>query len=310
MKSSFYKFEFIVVTIGLLHTSFAISQADPSFRRNQFTALMVNPAQAGSSQTNTVSLLASKSYVGFTGAPRTIAGLGNFKLSDNIGLGVSAFNDQIGPINTTRAMVDLAYHLKINTNWKLSVGLRGTANSINIDLPSLTTTQLQDPHMQSVLSSGTSFDAGWGLLFYSKNIYLGLSQPRLMNTKFINANVTDYVQGKSFVSYIGGDVSLAKTWSFRPVLMLRYVQSLPIFLDLSTTFTYKEIFDMGLNYQYNSNFGIILGHDLNKKLYLGYNYSYPITALNRISSQSHELVLRLKLNKNSSGKFQGPRFFN
>ncbi|MFM6935215.1 MAG: PorP/SprF family type IX secretion system membrane protein [Flavobacteriales bacterium] len=310
MKNNFSKIAFIFSLVSSLFTSSLNAQSDPSFRRNQFSALLVNPAQAGANAYDNVSLLASKSYVGFTGAPKTIAGVGNFRLFKNFGLGVSAFNDQLGPINTTRASVDFAYHLKLSSKWKMSLGLRGSASSINIDLPSLTTTQLQDPHMQSVLSSGTNFDAGWGLLVYSKNLYFGLSQPRLMNTKFINANVTDYVEGKSFVSYLGGDFNLNKLWSIRPVAMVRYVKALPTLIDISTTFTYKEMLDLGLNYQYGSNVGVIVGHEVNKKLYIGYNYTYPISSLNRISSQSHEVVIRLKLNSNSSSKFQGPRFFN
>ncbi len=310
MKNNFSNIAYFFCLVFTVNASSLNAQSDPSFRRNQFSALLVNPAQAGANAQDNVSLLASKSYVGFTGAPKTIAGIGNFRLFKNFGLGVSAFNDQLGPINTTRASIDFAYHLKLSSKWKMSVGLRGSASSINIDLPSLTTTQLQDPHMQSVLSSGTSFDAGWGLLVYSKNLYFGLSQPRLMNTKFINANVTDYVEGKSFVSYVGGDFNLNKLWSIRPVAMVRYVKALPTMIDVSATFSYKSMLDLGLNYQYGSNVGLIVGHEVNNKLYIGYNYTYPISSLNRISSQSHELVIRLKLNSNSSSKFQGPRFFN
>lgn len=310
MNTNFSKITFLLSLVATLMASALQAQSDPSFRRNQFSALMVNPAHAGANAYDNVSVLASKSYVGFSGAPKTIAGIGNFKLFNNFGLGVSAFNDQLGPINTTRASIDFAYHLKLNSKWKMSLGLRGSSSSINIDLPSLTTTQLQDPHMQSVLSSGNSFDAGWGLLVYSKNLYFGLSQPRLMNTKFINANVTEYVEGKSFVSYAGGDFSLNKLWSVRPVAMFRYVKSIPLMVDLSTTFSYKEMLDLGMNFQFGSNFGVIVGHEVNNKLYIGYNYTYPISSLNRITSQSHELVIRLKLNSNSSSKFQGPRFFN
>jgi uncharacterized protein YebE (UPF0316 family) len=92
--------------------------------------------------------------------------------------------------------------------------------------------------------------------------------------------------------------------------MFRYVKSIPLMVDLSTTFSYKEMLDLGMNFQFGSNFGVIVGHEVNNKLYIGYNYTYPISSLNRITSQSHELVIRLKLNSNSSSKFQGPRFFN
>jgi hypothetical protein len=75
-------------------------------------------------------------------------------------------------------------------------------------------------------------------------------------------------------------------------------------------FTYNKTIDFGVMYQHNSNIGVMFGLELSKKMYVGYSYSYPITSLNRISTQGHELVLRLKFNQKSASKFQGPRFFN
>ena len=78
-----------------------IAQADPSYRNNQFNILMLNPAQSGANSYNDVSVLASKSLVGFTGAPRTLTASGSFRILDNVGLGLTAVNDQIGPMITT-----------------------------------------------------------------------------------------------------------------------------------------------------------------------------------------------------------------
>jgi type IX secretion system PorP/SprF family membrane protein len=291
-------------------TSVAFGQADPSFRRNQFSALLINPAQAGANAKDEISIIAGKSLVGFTGAPQTVSALGNFRLFKNMGIGTACYNDQLGPITTNRASLDFAYHLKVNKNFRISMGLRGAISNVSVDLPSLTTTVLNDPHMQGVLNSGTRLDAGWGLLAYSKHLYFGLAQPRIFNTKFTNANLTQVTEGKSFVAYAGGDVRLSNEWVLRPVGMLRYIKGLPIMLDISATGTYRKMLDIGLNYQLGSSVGIIAGHEVNQKLYVGYNYNYPLSGLNRVSSQSHELVLRLKLGQGNSSKFQGPRFFN
>jgi type IX secretion system PorP/SprF family membrane protein len=285
-------------------------QADPSFRRNQFSALLMNPAQAGANAADEVSIIAGKSLIGFTGAPQTVSALGNFRLFKNMGIGTSCYNDQLGPISTNRASLDFAYHLKVNKDWRVAMGLRGTIANVAVDLPSLSTTVINDPHMQGVLNSGTRFDAGWGLLAYSKHFYVGLAQPRIFNTKFTNATLTQVTEGKSFVAYIGGDVAMSKDWSLRPIGMVRYIKGLPTIVDLSATATFQRMFDIGVNYQLSSSIGLIAGHEINKKLYVGYNYNYPLAQLNRVSSQSHELVLRLKLGQANSSKFQGPRFFN
>lgn len=300
-----------IILIGLLFAFGTLkAQSDPNYRRNQFSTLMLNPAQAGANGYDEVSVFASKSMVGFTGAPSTYSALANFRIFDNLGLGVSGFNDKLGPINTTRLSVDLAYHLKINADWKMSIGLRALGNAANVDLPSLVTTQELDPHMAYQLSSGNRLDAGWGVLVYHKKGYVGISQPRLMKSKFVNATMTDYVEARGFVAYAGGDLPLNSTISLRPVVMFRSVKGLPFMLDLASTFTFNKIVDLGINFQVGSNVGLLAGYDINNKLYLGYSYSYPINGINRVSSQAHELLLRLKLNDKRSTKFNGPRYFN
>lgn len=300
-----------IILVGIL-LAFGTSnaQSDPNYRRNQFSTLMLNPAQAGANGYDEVSVFASKSMVGFTGAPSTYSALANIRIFDNLGLGVSGFNDKLGPINTTRLSIDLAYHLKINADWKMSIGLRALGNAANVDLPSLVTTQELDPHMAYQLSSGNKLDAGWGLLVYHKKGYVGISQPRLMKSKFVNATMTDYVEARGFVAYAGADLPLNSNVSARPVVMFRNVKGLPFMLDVASTFTFNKIIDLGFNFQVGSNVGLLAGYEINNKLYLGYSYSYPINGINRVSSQAHELMMRLKLNDKRSTKFNGPRYFN
>jgi type IX secretion system PorP/SprF family membrane protein len=304
MKSIIF-FSIVLMMFGMLQ-----AQSDPNYRRNQFGSMLLNPAQAGANPYDEVSVIATKSMVGFTGAPTTYSALANFKVLDNLGLGVSGFNDKLGPISTSRLSVDLAYHLKLNKDWKMSVGLRALGTVASVDLPSLTTVQQLDPHMAYQLTSGNKLDAGWGLLVYHKKVYFGLSQPRLMKTKFVNSTMTDYVEAKGFVGYVGGDFPLNSKISARPFIMYRKVSNLPMMLDIASTFTYNQLFDLGFNFQYGSNIGLLTGYDINKKLYLGYSFSYPINGVVRVSTQAHEIILRLKLNEKRNVKFSGPRYFN
>jgi hypothetical protein len=116
----------ILATVSKIH-----GQADPSFRQNQFNILMLNPAQAGANSYNDISVLASRSLVGFTGAPKTYTASGNFRVFNNLGLGVTAFRDQLGPVTTTRGSLNLAYHLKMNNKWNIALGIRGMISSMN-----------------------------------------------------------------------------------------------------------------------------------------------------------------------------------
>lgn len=286
-----------------------IAQADPSYRNNQFNILMLNPAQAGANAYDDVSVLASKSMVGFTGAPRTVTASGSFRILDNVGLGLTAINDQIGPMITTGGAINLAYHLKLDKQWRLAVGIKASVANLTVDLPSLITTQ-DDPSMKTVLSSGIQAGTGWGALLYSKSTYFGLAQPNILKRGFQNVNMADYVNAHGIVAYTGTTLRVNNDYTFRPSMVVRYVETYPLYTNINAMFTYRSKFDIGVNYELGSNIGLTTGLEVDKKLYIGYSYNIPTTSMNRISMQAHEIVLRLKLNNQYGMSFQGPRFFN
>lgn len=292
----------------------ATAQFDPNFRQNKFNALLLNPAQAGANQFSEVTILGTQSWVGFEGAPRSLTASGNFNLKHNLGFGVSGHIDQLGPTRSSRLSADLAYHLKLNDNWTASLGLRAMISSIYVDLPSLTTTVANDPYMQQALVSGTMFDVGFGGLVYSKDYYFGVSMPRLARVNFMNVDMQQYVDRRGFVAYGGATFDIGAYMDFRPSIVSRYVASYPLLLDVNAMFTYDDTYDFGLNYQLLNSLGVVVGYHLGDQMSFGYAYSFPTSALNRISFQSHELVIKIKIlnqgGDGSSKSSQSPRFFN
>jgi hypothetical protein len=57
-------------------------------------------------------------------------------------------------------------------------------------------------------------------------------------------------------------------------------------------------FDVGLNYRKDDSFGLRLGVQATKKIYLGYVYELPISEIRKASSQSHEMAVRYFLINN------------
>jgi type IX secretion system PorP/SprF family membrane protein len=297
-----------LLVISILSTSL-VAQVDPSYRNNQFNILMLNPAQSGASSTDDISVLTSKSLIGFTGAPRTLTASGNFRILENIGLGITALNDQNGPMSTTSGAFNLAYHLKLDKKWKMSVGIKASVSNLSVDLPALTTTQ-NDPNMKTVLSSGMQMGTGWGALLYSKSTYFGIAQPNVSKRTFQYVDMSEYVNTKGFLTYAGTNLKINNNFTFRPSIVVRYIKSYPVYTNLNAFFTYRSKLDFGVNYQIKSSIGVTVGFEINKKLYFGYSYSTPTTSLNRISTQAHEFVMRIRMNNKFGMNFQGPRFFN
>jgi len=298
------------VIFSLVGTSLH-AQLDPSFRQNQFNALVLNPAQAGANKQHQISLDVQKSWVGVSGSPKTINATGNFNVTDQLGLGIIVMNDEIGPVKLNRVSLSSAYHLQLSKKWFVSMGLSGMVSNVLIDLPSLSTAVLNDPHMQVILNSGTQLRVGFGGLLYRKNFYIGVSKPLLGRVSFTYANMSQFIPTPSIVAYTGGSVKMNKAWDFRPNVAYRYVKAFPLYLDATAMFTYNKKLDFGLTYQVNSAFGALVGLEFNRGLYVGYTYTYPTTRLNTVSTESHEVCIRMKFGKAKRSRgFQNPRFFN
>lgn len=295
----------------LLFSTNAISQADPLYRQNHTNSLLFNAAQAGANQYHEVNVLASNSWVGFEGAPRTYALSANFALKDGIGFGLTAFTDETGPARHNNLGLNIAKHININRDWKLSLGLKGGLSSLNVNLPALSTTVANDPLMQKELSSGMRLDMGWGLLAYSDNFFIGISQPRLFDVQFFAVDMADYIQSKGVIAYAGHNHKLNDRYGLRSFLMYRYVPNNPLFIDAGTTLTINNKMEVGMIYQLQSALGAFLGFHVNEQFFVGYTFSYPTSRISKVSTQSHEIILRYKFKSGfDNSKFVGPRFFN
>jgi hypothetical protein len=127
---------------------------------------------------------------------------------------------------------------------------------------------------------------------------------------FVDRNSYLYVDTKGgYLGYMGGTIPLNSTLQLRPNVVARYMQGLPWTVDINAIASHKIGLDFGVSYQLKSAIGAIVGYDFNNRFYLGYSYTYPMTNMNKVTVQSHEIALRWKFNNNTS-RCQGPRFFN
>ena len=192
----------------------------------------------------------------------------------------------------------------------MSLGLRAIAGNTTVNLMDLDITQPFDPDMMSNLTTGLTFNAGWGVLLYHKNFFVGAAQPRVGKMDFLDRNMLLYVDNRGgYLGYMGGTIPLNASWQLRPNVVARYMEGLPWTVDLNAIMTHKMGLDFGVSYQLNSAIGGIVGYDINNRFYLGYSYTFPMSNLNKVTVQSHEIALRWKFNNNTS-RCQGPRFFN
>ena len=114
------------------------AQQDAQYTQYMYNTTNVNPAYAGSRGVMSVFALHRTQWVGLDGAPVTNAFSITTPINNsNLGLGVSVVNDRIGPTVENAISADLSYTIQTSETYKLSFGIKATANLFNLDVDKL-----------------------------------------------------------------------------------------------------------------------------------------------------------------------------
>ena len=294
---------------ALLFTSLvSYAQQDAQYTQYMYNTINVNPAYAGSRGVTSIFGLHRTQWVGLDGAPTTNAFSINAPLGSNLGGGLSFVNDKIGPTTENTISADISYTIQTSETYKLSFGVKGTANLFNLDVSKLNPEQAGDPSLQN-LDNNFSPNVGAGVYFHSDKLYLGASVPNFFETKRYSDN--DFVVNKERMNFyfIGGYVfDLSPTLKFKPAFLTKVVEGAPLQLDVSGNFLINEKFVLGAAWRWSAAVSLMAGFQVSDGIYIGYGYDLETTKLRRYNSGSHEVFLRFELFRRDN-KIVSPRFF-
>ena len=174
----------ILVFAFLCLSLISYAQQDSQFTQYMYNTINVNPAYAGSREAMNIFVLHRTQWVGLDGAPVTNTVSINTPINGSkVGLGVSIMNDKIGPSDENNIAVDFSYTINTSDTYKLSFGLKATANLLNVDFNKLSQYDPNDYLFQNNIDNKFSPNIGVGLYLHSDNTYFGLSAPNLLETQ-------------------------------------------------------------------------------------------------------------------------------
>lgn len=284
------------------------SQQDSQYTQYMYNTTLVNPAYAGTRETLSAFLLYRNQWVGLDGAPVTNNFSVNSPLGDsNLGIGLNFVNDKIGPVTENEISVDLAYLIQVSENFKLSLGLKGTANLFNLDINKLRIYDPLDPQFQNVKTE-FSPNIGAGLYLYSDKTYFGLSVPSFFESFRYNDNNIEITKQKMHFYFIAGHVfKLSESVDFKSALLSKIVEGAPFQTDITANFLFFDKLTLGGAYRWNAAFSGLAGFQISESWFIGYGYDMETTQLSNYNSGSHELFLRYEFSNRS--RVSAPRFF-
>ncbi|GGF02776.1 membrane protein [Flavobacterium limi] len=289
----------------------SFAQQDAQFTQYMYNTINVNPAYAGSRGALSVFGLYRTQWVGLDGAPETGCLSVNTPINNsNLGIGGSLVNDKIGPTNETNFSVDISYTVQTSADFKLSFGIKGTANMFNLDVNKLNPDVAGDPQFQD-FDNKFSPNVGAGVYWHSDKAYIGLSVPNFIETNRYNDNDIAIYKDKINYYFIAGyvfDLDKYQYIRFKPALLTKMVEGAPLQVDVSSNFMFIDKLVVGVAYRWSASLSAMIGFQITDGLYLGYGYDRETTNLNNYNSGSHEIFLRYEF-FTKNGKITTPRFF-
>lgn len=297
-------FIFALMLVSLV----SYSQQDAQYTQYMYNTINVNPAYAGSRGVMSIFGLHRTQWVGLDGAPVTNSFSINSPIENsNLGVGFSYVNDRLGPTDENNISIDLSYTIKTSETYKLSFGVKGSADLFSFDATKLNI-YAADNFLQSY-NNKFSPNIGAGAYFHSDKSYFGLSVPNFFETKRYSDN--DFVVYKEKMNFylIGGYVfDLSSNLKLKPAFLGKMVQGAPLQLDVSANLLINEKFVLGAAWRWSAAASFMAGFQVNDGLYIGYGYDLDTNKLAHYNSGSHEIFLRFELFKRYN-RIVSPRFF-
>jgi type IX secretion system PorP/SprF family membrane protein len=297
--------------VAMFSINTVVGQQDAQYTQYMYNTISVNPGYAGSRGNLSVGILHRSQWVGLDGAPITQT----FNIHSpigyrGVGLGFSIVNDQIGPTSETAFDVDFSYTIQTSSEGKLSLGLKASANLLDIRFSELNQ-YATDQTLQQDIQNKLSPNIGAGAYYHTEKFYLGLSVPRILETSHFESTSISTANEKMNLYLITGYVwDLNTDLKFKPTLLTKAVKGSPLQVDLSANFMFNEKLILGAAYRWDAALSGMFGFYISEGFLLGLAYDKETTELGNTSFNdgSFEVLLRYDFIK-TKGNLKSPRFF-
>ncbi len=270
------------------------AQQDPNFTLYNFNMNIINPAFAGSTDVQQISLGYRSQWVGVSDAPNTQALNYVSPLKNGLGLGVSLVRDQVFVLQETDLTIDLSYKLQLSQTHDLYFGVKTGASIVNIDLKKAGVIGINDP-LFSRNESFTNMQFGAGMYLKHEKYYVSISTPNFLNGKrYIKHGNAPKAAVDNLHLYYGAGYhfKINEQVQITPAFMHRSTKGAPSSTDISATVGYNQI-QAGMNYRLSEMYSVFTLFNIMDNLRFGAAYDFTTSKINQINNNgSLEMLIR------------------
>lgn len=295
-----------------------LAQSDAQLTQYWAMPAYYNPAAAGSSDNVRIRGAARLQWLGITNAPKSFLGAADspFKIgSKRVGVGLNLMQESLGLFSNLIINVQANYQMKF-LKGTLAIGIQGGYYNSKFRATDIYIPDEDDYHQSSDTSlptqdlTGNAFDFSAGLRYSHKYFSIGISGLHLLQPT-VNLTVegseasdaheyeTSLLRNVYFIA--DGNIPLKNSlFSLQPSMAVR-TDFTNFSAEITARATYNRFISFGIGYRYKDAVSAMIGAEF-KNFFLGYSYDYPLSAIAKASSGSHEIVAGYSLKLDFSGK--------
>ena len=289
----------------LLLTAVVVGFATPAFAQlvpvqNQYfvNPYVYNPAAVGAANQTQFHTSVKKQWTGTEGSP-TLAAITFEKPLDRLSLGANLTNVAEGPFNSLSTHVTAGYRFQMSNRPKqwlsfgMSLGFRlNTLRSNRVDDP-------DDPAVASYNRPALVMDGGLGVRYRYERFTLGLAVPRLTNNLSYggdNALLRSFQPWNHLIASAAYDyVPFLSDWKITPTVLYHHATDFSSQWEGMLLATFRKKFWGGAGYRQRYGGNVLVGAEITPLI--GFTYAYSLAGGANHFPSSHEVVLRLRLDK-------------
>ena len=289
---------FLLSALAMGLTIPASAQLVPVQNQYFVNAFAYNPAAVGADRQTQFHTSFKKQWTGTDGSP-TLASITFEKPIHRLSLGANLINLAEGPFNSVSTQFTAGYRFQMSNRPKqwLSFGM-----SLGFRLNTLRTGRIDDPDDPAVASyhdPGLVLDGGLGVRYRYERFTLGLAVPRFTNTLPYGNDIA-LLGGFRPLNHLIGSASYdfiphLTDWKITPTLLYHYAADFDSQWEGMLMASFRKKFWGGAGYRQRYGLNVLAGAEITPMI--GFTYAYSLTGGANYFPNSHELVLRLRLDK-------------
>jgi type IX secretion system PorP/SprF family membrane protein len=306
-----------IILAIMFYGAVASAQQLPLYSQYLYNKYLINPAVAGSNGYTSFNLTAREQWIGYSGAPRTFSFSGEMRIlkkgyslkqtsrsknvyrpktDGRVGLGGYVFSDRNGLVQRTGFQASYAYHMWVENNTQLSMGLAFTGYHFRINERLINFEDPNEPWLNNELRRGVFVpDASFGIYILNPRYNAGFSTEQIFGAaaKLGSPGYDNYTMDRHYYLFGTYNFQAGNQSELEPSLLLRMSEQLKPLADVGLTWSYGQKFWAGLSYRTSkaiiADFGISYTN-----IFVGYSFDFTLQEIQRVTYGTHELTVAVR----------------